>query len=216
MKKIQPKRLTWAEIGKYADNFRKLYCNPIDVLPVPIEKVIEFKLKIDIVPVFGLRERAGIESYIQKDLKTIGIDSQIYGDERYSKRYRFTLAHEIGHRVLHSDIIGSIDFKNEDEWIEFYSNNNDEDVEWFERQAHQFAGCLLVPREHLLKYVSDLKNNIKESANKVQQIEDKFDYISTAVSKKICDNFAVSHEVVKHRIKTDHIFAELDLDQYFR
>ncbi len=43
--------------------------NPTGEIPVPIEKIVEFRFEMDIVPVPGLHEQLNVDSYITSDLK---------------------------------------------------------------------------------------------------------------------------------------------------
>lgn len=67
-------------------------------------------------------------------------DAASYGDPRH----RFTLAHELGHAIMHKGQIGFARAAREDTKI--YKNS-----EW---QANEFAGRLLMPDESLRRYQS--------------------------------------------------------------
>jgi Zn-dependent peptidase ImmA (M78 family) len=61
-------------------------------------------------------------------------------------RVRFTLAHELGHVILHSSL--NIDsFGDTEESISGDRIVLNEERKWLERQANHFASCLLMPRE---------------------------------------------------------------------
>jgi Zn-dependent peptidase ImmA (M78 family) len=214
--KLISQRIKFDDIRKLADKVRKDYNVPPDLLPVTVEKIIEFKLKLDIIPKFGLKSEHDIEAFLSNDLKSIFVDSTCLMDDRYQKRLRFTLAHELGHYFLHQDIYKSLVFNGFDDWVSFI-NTNDDNVDWFEKQAHEFAGRLLVPREVLLSKISSLKSQIEEFVKKKSNNVDDMDknVMVTGISKKICDDFGVSHEVIKARISRERIFHELGLDSLF-
>jgi len=73
---------------------------------------------------------------------------------------------------------------------------------WFEQQAYEFAGRLLVPRESLVTEVRRLASKItdyrKRGGNDAEQI-------TQAISRSICRTFAVSAEVIARRIKSERI-----------
>ena len=102
---MKPKRYTWPEIRKLAEDFRTIYVDPPDKIPVPIEEIVEFGLGLEIVPKDRLKSTIDVDGFLSNDLKTIYIDGKIYSDKRYSNRLRFTLAHEVSHYILHEDII---------------------------------------------------------------------------------------------------------------
>ena len=64
-------------------------------LPVPIEEIVEFGLGLDIVPVPGLQSSFDVVAYITRDCKEIRVDQYVL--ESRENRYRFSLAHEVGH-----------------------------------------------------------------------------------------------------------------------
>ena len=64
-------------------------------------------------------------------------------------RYRFTLAHEIGHYVFHSDLIASFHPQSVADWSKFVLGIDEETYGWLEWQAYSFAAAVLVPRVSL-------------------------------------------------------------------
>lgn len=99
--------LSYGTINLAAENFLKTY-HPANTIPIPIEEIIEFKLGIDIIPLHGLHQAFDTDGFISSDLKSISVDLFVY--ESRPGRYRFTLAHEIGHLVLHSELYKEIRF----------------------------------------------------------------------------------------------------------
>ena len=66
------------------------------------------------------------------------------------KRLRFTMAHEYGHYVLHSDLLksqGISSFGDDDDTITELVTVKENARWWLERQANHFAACLLMPKE---------------------------------------------------------------------
>jgi len=90
--------LPYDELRRRAEAFLERH-NPNETIPVPIEAIVEFDFGIDIVPTPGLQNAFEIVGYIAKDLQSIYIDSYVF--EHREKRYRFSLAHELAHRILH-------------------------------------------------------------------------------------------------------------------
>ncbi len=72
----------------------------------------------------------------------------------HSRRQRFTMAHELGHFVLHQ--------KNGREFIDkvLYRNNLDSNLE--EVEANAFAAELLMPEDDFRHYLSDKSNQIED------------------------------------------------------
>src|SRR5260370_39215703 len=77
-------------------------------IPIPIEKIAEFRFNLDIVPVPGLQDEFDVDAYITSDLTEIRVDQFI--QENRPTRYRFSLAHELAHVLIHQDIFKALAF----------------------------------------------------------------------------------------------------------
>lgn len=198
---ISPPRLTWDYIRNQAEQFRQKYVKPPDLIPVPIEKIIEIDLRLHIIPQVNLQEKLDIDAFLTNDLTSIYVDYALYMDQRRSNRLRFTLAHELGHLILHEKEIKRCRFRTPDEWIHFREDFLEEDLFWFESQAYEFAGRLLVPKDKLVKQI----NNLKDKVTKFKQISPEKPDLYEAVSRVICGNFGVSWEVIQKRIEKEKI-----------
>ncbi|MBP9690991.1 ImmA/IrrE family metallo-endopeptidase [Candidatus Woesebacteria bacterium] len=117
-----------------------------------------------------LAKSLGVEVYESKFIKHDSIDGfleypkkstdtpKIYlNKNRPSERKKFTLAHEIGHYLLHHDTKGKYRIDGMD-----YSQNDDETRE--ETEANYFAASLLVPEEKLRSFLQFAKGNIELAA----------------------------------------------------
>lgn len=132
--------LSYDDLRRRADAFIARY-HPAGTIPVPIDDIVEAQLGIDIVPVPGLRDVLqsddyGVESYITSDLREIHIDEWVYR-HRYN-RYRFSIAHEIGHATLHRELYQSTTFDSVASWLAFAGSIPHDDYGWYEWQAYIF------------------------------------------------------------------------------
>lgn len=143
------------QIKTIAETFLKKY-HPKGTYPTPAEGIIDLKLKLDIIPIPGLHNVIDTDGFISSDLASISVEDYVYKNR--PGRYRFTLAHEIGHLVLHADIYKQHKFDRTDEWKEFIDNFPERERSLFEWQANEFAGLILVPSPHLEKR---LQYNVK-------------------------------------------------------
>lgn len=116
---MKPVRISWAEIRKKVEEFRKNWVKPVYKVPVPIIEIVELDLGIDVNPIAGLQSRCDLDAFLERDLSTICIDHDLYMETRQENRLRFTLAHELGHLVLHKEEIRNAPFGTEEEWIVF-------------------------------------------------------------------------------------------------
>jgi len=78
----------------------------------------------------------------------------------------------------------------------------EENLNWFEQHAYEFAGRLLVPKESLLFELKSLDDKIKKyrsiAAGELESLED-------ALSRILCAKFGVSPEVIARRIRREKI-----------
>lgn len=204
---MKPKRYIWPEIRKLVEDFRAKYVDPPDKIPVPIEEIVEFGLGLEIVPKDRLKSTIDVDGFLSNDLKTIYIDGKIYSDDRYLNRLRFTLAHEVAHYILHEDIIEKYQFRTIEDWIHFREEMSEEDLNWFEQQAYEFAGRLLVPKERLITALEEQREKIETYKSHVSNENDE--RLIDAISKVICDKFRVSSNVIYRRIRSEKLWDEL-------
>ncbi|HVZ80512.1 MAG TPA: ImmA/IrrE family metallo-endopeptidase [bacterium] len=160
------KNETQEQITKRVEKLLKMA--GISRLPVDVEKVAS-QLGVDIKyqsydgKFSGVLIRHG-------DRATIGVNSQ-----HHPNRQRFTIAHEIGHYLLHQgdlmvDKTISVNYRGNDTHIDYQK----------EREANLFASELLMPTKllskDLNKYQIDLddEDQIKELASKYQVSQQAF------------------------------------------
>ena len=135
-----PKERIWQE----ADRVRAAHPAGCE-LPVNILNLAEFDLHLDLVPVDRLREQVDIDSLLMGDLKSVLVDKRAFMGPRLEYRLRFSVAHEIGHLVLHRDIYAGLQHVTATEWFDYISAIPEVEYGRVEWQAYEFAGRLLVP-----------------------------------------------------------------------
>lgn len=189
--------LSYEQLRSRADSFLKHY-HPSKKIPVPIEQIVEFQLKLDIIPLPGLRASYEIDGFTSGDLMAISVDQFVY-DHRPT-RYRFTLAHEVGHVFLHANLFREHSFQTVDEWKCFVNAFPDLDLSRLEWQAHCFAGLVLVPKEALEQAVRE-----KVRLVKAQNLRKEKEFAKDLVVGMIAEHFDVSMNVVERRLGYDQI-----------
>ena len=172
-------------IKRKADLFRQKFWD--DIIPIDIEKIIDVKLKIDIIPVPELERLCDTNALITSDWSFIYVDKNIYEDERRINRLRFSYAHEIGHLILHKDLYSLFNINNFADYYGFFNIISGEEYAKIETQANIFASYLLVPRK-MLEF--ELKNELKKIENFGISREAANPYIADSLGKK----FGVSSE----------------------
>jgi len=196
--------LSYDEINKHAEDFLREH-NRHETLPVDIEALVEFDLGLNIFPFPGLQENYDVEGILSGDLSVIYVDEFIY--YRRPARYRFTLAHEVGHYLLHSDLIASFHPQSITEWRKFILAIDEEPYDWLEWQAYSFAASVLVPRVSLKQ---NFQNEIKLLQPKIDfirskglSVESSQDYIVNAIATKLIGVYDVSADVLSKRISKE-------------
>ena len=115
-------------------------------LPVPVESIAEHFLKYDLeITDEGLFADPGFLGGISFETNTIFVNASI---EDHEGRYTFTIAHEIGHHVLHKELY--------DELISDRSQilcREEKKKPLIEKQADRFAASLMMPRRMLVDEV---------------------------------------------------------------
>ena len=189
LKKIKVPFLSNEEIESRTKSFREKFWD--NSIPVDIEYIIELKLKLDVIPVPGLQNLCGTDALISSNWQAIYVDNDAYLDERYQNRLRFSLAHEMGHFILHKKLYSGLGIKEISEFYKLFEHISQEQYGYMETQANKFANYLLVAREALvierkkqLNKISELKGIDKNTLNS---------YLAIPLSKV----FGVSEKVVE-------------------
>lgn len=183
-------------IGERVELFRKKFWN--NDIPVEIEDIIELKLNIDIIPIPGFLKLTNMDALITSGWKYIYVDNNEYLDGHYH-RLRFSLAHEIGHFVLHKEIYYNFGIKNQEDYYKLYKDIPGLQYGYLESQANKFASYLLIPRKILAtELAKELKNN-KNNLSRFKKMDRKIlnSYLAIPLSK----NFKVSEEAMKYALQ---------------
>jgi len=169
-------------ISKKANEFRSKFWD--NSIPIDIEYILDVKLEINIIPSPGLYSICNTDALIASNWKSLYIDKDKYLDERQHSRLRFSLAHEIGHFILHEEIYQSFSIKNARAFYEFFDKIPPEQYGYLEAQANKFANYLLLPREKLIiekkRFLEQLKG-----IDKRQEIDENMlnAYLAVPISK---------------------------------
>ena len=174
------------EIRRNAELFRdKFWDNSI---PVDIEKIIDVKLEINIIPVPNLGD-----AFIASDWKSIYVDRNKYLGE-IQNRLRFSLAHEIGHFILHKDIYNSFKITSLEKFYHFIDEIPGEQYGFLETQADIFANYLLVPRDRLAIEKEKMLSKLKAKNINIDDFDKEL--LQSYISEPISRFFFVSPQVI--------------------
>ncbi len=187
---------------KEADRIRELYW-PSGRLPVEVEEIL-WPLGLRLEPIQSLKESGDVDALLRSDLAAIMVDLDEYMDDRRQNRIRFSMAHELGHFVLHGDLYRAIAYSSVEEWIDFVQRLPEDQYGFIEFHAYEFAGRLLVPVERLRK---ELERAAKE-ADKAgftawdQSGDAAREYMANSLGRV----FGVSTQVIEKRIIRERLW----------
>lgn len=204
---FRPEFLTYDDIRAEADRFLQEY-NPRDQYPLPIEEIVEFDLSMGVIPLEGLKADVGVDAFLTNDLETI------YADEWVMKhaptRYRFSLAHEIGHYWLHDELYQESTIESVADWTRVQTAIGEDDYKWFEWQANCFAGLVLVPAIPLKSAFQDVADRLINAGVPVRQIDHH--PTRAAVVRELAKQFTVSEQPMEIRLEHDGLLAKVTPD----
>ena len=166
-------------------------------VPVNVDVISEKCFDLIFIPIPGMTKWVNSEAYITGNLKEMHFDQLAN-----QVRLRFSIAHELGHAVLHTTQIKQLRSGTFDEWKEIIEDLPDGVWGRAEFQAREFAGRLLVPFEILMQEILKLKPKI-DKAKTIPNIEQ--DALAQYVASAVCRQFDVSSQVIVARIKSEAI-----------
>jgi hypothetical protein len=199
-----PQRFTapiysYEDIRRKADEFLRKH-HATGSIPIPIEEIVEFQLEMDIVPTPGLHVLLETDGFITSDLKEIYVDEFVY--QSRLGRYRFTLAHEVGHSILHRDLFQHRRFRSIAEWKKFLNSIPEKEHGWLEYQAYAFAGLILVPNDQLDREARKCVERIRSEGIDLAQ---NWDFAWSRVAAFLAKQFEVSSQVIERRLGKDAV-----------
>ncbi len=189
-------------------------------IPEGTLKIIKRNQQEAPVNVFKIVKDLGVSLYVTDEWHD-AISGMVYKEnngefvivvntKHHPNRQRFTIAHELGHYLLHREKIG--DGLKEDALLRSHSLTND-----LEREANKFAADVLMP-EHLIgKEIKNLTNEPQStiSGNMIQRLARKFNVSTQAMCIRV---LGVPYErddrspFVKVYVNEDTSGAQMTLD----
>ena len=193
------------EIRKIADGVRAVNWDNKD-LPVDVEYIIEFDLRLEIQPVPELFSNFGIDAWLKLDSTGIIVDENEYSNERFKNRLRFSYAHELGHFFLHRNIFKKLNFNSLQEWQKFIIGIPEKEYGSFEFQANEFGGRLVVPLVDLEVYVSQACEKLKQENSLLKHLSKDPDLVLSCILPFLCKPFGVSEDVIEKRVRREGLW----------
>lgn len=198
-----------AEIAKYADKFIQKY-QYVKSIPIPIEEIIDFHFDVDIIPLPGIQDLCDVDGFISPDFTAIYVDKYTYDNRLY--RFRFTLAHEIGHLILHKEKLSQIKIDSYDvvnSWAMVLNEIDNRDHSKMEYQGYTFGGLVLVPPKNLLEQFNinlpQVQVMIEEAKKAMISRNSYIKYAVDQMASILSPIFDVSTDVLTRRINNDNL-----------
>lgn len=197
--------LSDAYIASVADSFLKQ--NHLISIPINIEYIIESNYRMDIVPIPSLKTAFDIEGCSAFDFTAIYVDQYVY-EQRYN-RYRFTLAHELAHKIMHHEYYNKLKFSSISDWASLVEQIDENDRSKMEYQAYMFAGLVLVPPEFLRiefdKQLRLFESQIEQARSNGLSRDDYVPTVLDGIAYGLSPRFKVSTGVLSRRIKNESL-----------
>lgn len=194
---IKAPYLPYDRLRKRAESFLAKY-NPEGDIPVPIEEIIDLHFKLNIVPTPGLHEVCLTDSYISSALSDIYVDEFVY--EERPGRYRFSLAHELAHVIIHGSVFSELSpFNSIEGWRSAMDLIPEREYGLIEWQAYSLAGLLLVPTDELKARIVRAIQRLKRAG------VDMSEAAIMKITAILADAFNVSSAVIEKRCKYEEL-----------
>lgn len=197
----RPPELNDQQISALAHQKRKEWW-PGETLPVDIELIIETKLDIAIDPVAMMRDEAGVDACLSSDRSLLHVDLNYYINPKMLGRVRFSLAHEVGHWVLHKDLFDCYLAHAPDnpiQWARLVREIYDDYAYLYEHQADEFASCLLVPESELRQIAGPILDTMRSRIPGLDNFSG--DSVRNMIAPKINQHFGVSPGTIEVRLR---------------
>lgn len=191
---ISVEYLSYDRLRNQADEFLQRY-HPAGTVPVPIDHIIDVQRRLNIVPMPGLLRSFDVDAFITSDMESMYVDEDVY--RNHENRYRFSLAHEIAHAVLHQRIYGSFDYSDINGWKRMQAAIPEREYGWLEWQAYAFAGLVLVPLAAWHRQFADAAARAERAG---VSLKGASDVALRMVAGAMAREFAVSTAVIERRL----------------
>ncbi|GHU96897.1 hypothetical protein FACS189483_01230 [Spirochaetia bacterium] len=159
-----------SEIAKRVN--RLLEEHNIENPPVPVDKLVS-ELGITLLTESLPEEISGILDLRNKPVIMIN-------SEHFPNRKRFSLAHEIGHFILHKPLGIHVDKQ-----TYFRSAKSAESLDEYETDANKFAAALLMPEEMVSRELERFTDWLDSNEDVIDILAKKFEVSTTAMGYRL-------------------------------
>lgn len=175
-------------------------------VPLDVEIIVQSDLHIELRPEKGVYKLTEVDALLLSTRKTMIIDLDRFMKESFQNRLRFTIAHEIGHFIMHEKVHEGVQFSTVEEWAEFMLAIPDIDYHRLEWQCDEFAGRLLIEGGLLRKKFEESKAKLKGTHWENEHPLPK--YVVEAMATEIGKFFGVSPTPIMIRLESEGIWNQ--------
>jgi Zn-dependent peptidase ImmA (M78 family) len=198
------------EIWDQVEEFRRIQLGDRgELLPIDVITLAELELRLNLIPFDDLFSKFNIDAALIQDFSGIYVDAQSYYEldngpiwRRY--RLRFSIAHELGHYVLHRSLAEQHKFTTFGEFFEWIRSSDGEKYN-LEKAANEFAGRLLVPKSRLDEHYSETRSRVDAVMPEWRESSD----FQRSFCRQINDRYQVNWEVIKMRLEREGLWIVL-------
>jgi len=196
--------LSKTDIEKKVQEFCEHFGIDRTKVPVDVEVIVESDLKLRLEPEKGVASACGADALLLSHRGSIIVDYDRFMKDSWQNRLRFTIAHEIGHYVLHEDVYKCVHFSSVEEWADFFDGIPRPSYRWLEWQCDEFAGRLLIEGDLLKAKFEQAKKKLHGTP--YEGIEPLPEWVVEAMSEEIGKFFGVSFYPVYIRLQSENIW----------
>lgn len=190
--------LTWQEIASVAGTFAEAHRLAEREYPLDVEEIAEFDLEIEIRTAVGILEECGMPAQLGPGDRRpiITVDAEQWRSQ--TSFYRYSVAHEIGHYVLHREWLEKVWnlFDSIESWKQVIAARSERDYGWIEAQAEEFASYLLAPEAVFDPFLSS-QLALLETPSAGLQSDDLIPYLANPIGVR----FGMSNSAAQARIR---------------
>ena len=182
-----------SELQKIGDEILEKVNRDNPYYEVNIDYIVEvhYDIRIEAAP---LKWEFGIEGYPCLGGHKIFIDSTLINDDRQERRYRFTLAEELAHIILHRDIWEGINTA--EEWVEAWTKVSESIYNKLDNNAKELAGIILLPRYSFINRAIEIRDGLYKTFGYIPNnlTDEQKNEIREAVIRVLMDDFNVNSQ----------------------
>ncbi|MBI4668804.1 MAG: ImmA/IrrE family metallo-endopeptidase [Elusimicrobia bacterium] len=184
------------QLREIGNSVRRFWCAR-NQFEIDIERLIEkgYEIKIDTVP---LKAEKGVQGCPAIGGGKIFIDIGLADNDSRERYYRFTLAEELSHIILHKDIYRNV--RTVDDYLKIYDQIPDDAFYKLDKNAKELAGIILMPEKKFAKRMIEVRNALYVAQGiKEPGIEQK-SFLTHQIERQLMNDFNVSETPCKIRM----------------